>query len=177
MSNQFSSTRKTGDRVPALSFNLLDGGVFNSHDSIHTRFTLLTVYRGMWCPHCHKQLTALSELSEKFKAKGVNIVVVSADTQERSLATVNKLALTGLSVGYDIPIESAREFGLFISSKAKDIEMPLFCEPGSFLINSDNKLAAAWLASTAFARTDPNDILSYVDFLNQHSNRVPRGSA
>jgi len=171
------TVRKTGEKVPSLDIKLLSGDCWNSRDKPAGSFTLLTVYRGKWCPHCKKQLTELDQLNDEFRKRGVTVLAVSADTQERAESMVSELGLKNLSVGYEISIESARELGLFISSQVKDEEMPLFCEPGTFLIDDQSKIFAAWIASNAFARTSPKDVLSYIDFIAEKRNRPPRGSA
>ena len=90
---------------------------------------------------------------------------------------IQELGLEQLTVGYELPIESARELGLFISKGIKDVEMPLFCEPGTFLIDDQSRIFAAWIASNAFARTEPESILAYIDFITEKAHRAPRGSA
>jgi peroxiredoxin len=171
------TVRKTGEMIPEFGFELVNGGRWNSRDIAPGSFTLLTVYRGMWCPHCKKQLTELDRLHGDFAERGVTTLAVSADTQARVESTVIELGLKELTMGYQMPIEPARELGLFISSQVKDEEMPLFCEPGSFLIDADARVFAAWIASNAFARTAPKDILAYVDFISSKKGRPPRGSA
>jgi peroxiredoxin len=107
----------------------------------------------------------------------VDILAVSADTEARASAMAKDYGLFRLAIGYEMPIDRARAMGVFISKREKDIEMPLFCEPATFLINNQSRVQAAWIASTAFARVLPDDILSYVDFLAKHSDRDPRGSS
>ena len=105
------------------------------------------------------------------------MLAVSADTRERALEFYEKLDLQHLQVGYEIPVGKARELGVFVSSKAKEEEMPLFCEPAHFLIGTNHKVFAAWISSCAFARSTPQGILDYVDFIGDKVNKVPRGSA
>lgn len=169
--------RRTGVLVPDFEISLLSGGDWSSRGTVDSRFTLLTIYRGMWCPHCKKQLQELDALVDDFRERSVSIVAASADTETRARQMAADLGIVQLNMGYDVPLEPMREMGAFISSRVKDIEMPLFCEPASFLIDQNAKLFAAWVASCAFARTSPADVLDYVDFLAGHSDRPPRGSA
>jgi len=169
--------RKTGEKIPEFEVNLLSGNSWNSHQPSGGWLTLLTVYRGMWCRHCKRQLQELERLHGDFLERGVTLVAVSADTEERASSMLQDYGLKNLNVGYEMPIGQARALGLFISRREKEIEMPLFCEPGSFLIDNDARIYAAWIASNAFARTDPADMLAYIDFLNDHPDRAPRGSA
>ena len=169
--------RRTGENIPALEFSLLKGGRWSGKTVPEKDFTLLTVYRGMWCPHCKHQLSELDRLYDEFESRAVSVVAVSADTQSRAASMVEELGLKNLRVGYEIPIESARQLGLFVSKGIKEVEMPLFCEPGSFLIDSQARVFAAWIASNAFARTEPESMLAYIDFIKEKKHRAPRGSA
>ena len=163
--------------MPDLEFPLLNGRSWRSRDPIGGRFALLNIYRGKWCHQCKKHLVELDGLVKSFAERGVSVVAVSADTRERAEDFVRELQLSQLSVGYGMPISIARELGVFISAQAKEEEMPLFCEPAHFLIGADHKIFAAWISSCAFARTSPQGILDYVDFIGEKSNKTPRGSA
>lgn len=169
--------RRTGGLVPDIRFSLLDGGTWSSRDPVEGKFKLLTIYRGKWCGQCKKQLTALDALVPDFNRLGVSVVAVSADTQERASEFSQSLSLKNLSVGYEFPMEAARQFGTFVSAQAKPVEMPLFSEPASFLIGRNYKIFAAWIASCAYARTPPEGMLEYVEFIGDNTNKVPRGSS
>ena len=170
-------TNRTGELLPEFTVQLLNGAMWRSQDQPAGTMSLLTIYRGMWCGQCKKQLQALERLNDEFASRGVDVVAVSADTKTRARSMANDYALHKLNIGFDVSIASARAMGVFISKQEKTIEMPLFCEPATFLINKETKLQAAWIASSAFARVVPDDILAYVDFLAQHSDRAPRGSS
>lgn len=170
-------TNRTGELLPEFTVQLLNGAMWRSQDQPVGTMSLLTIYRGMWCGQCKKQLQALERLNDEFASRGVDVVAVSADTKTRARSMANDYALHKLNIGFDVSIASARAMGVFISKQEKTIEMPLFCEPATFLINKETKLQAAWIASSAFARVVPDDILAYVDFLAQHSDRAPRGSS
>lgn len=175
--NLSDNYRRTGSPVPPLTFDLLSGGHWSSQGKLDGTFTLLTIYRGMWCGHCKHQLSEFNRLQQAFKKRDVDVVAVSADTKERAQSTVKELSLSSLKIGFELPIEAARGFGVFVSKQVKAVEMPLFCEPASFLIKNDGTLFSAWIASNAFARTEPKDILDYIDFVSEKSDRPPRGSA
>lgn len=168
---------RTGELLPEFTVKLLNGTVWRNGDQPEGAMTLLTIYRGMWCGHCKKQLQGLERLHDEFASRGVDLLAVSADTGTRARSMAEDYKLHKLNIGFDVSISSARALGVFISKREKAIEMPLFCEPATFLINKERKLQAAWIASSAFARVIPDDLLAYVDFLAQHSDRAPRGSS
>lgn len=169
--------RRTGNLIPDFRFNTLGGGAWHSRDGGGATFRLLTIYRGMWCPHCKRQLQELNTLHDSFLGVGVRPIAVSADTRERAAGSQKDYALDKLLVGFEMPFDAARELGVFLSKGINDSEMPLFCEPASFLITADNRIQAAWIASNAFARTSMTEVRSYIDFLAEHAFRGPRGSA
>jgi len=169
--------RRTGDEIPDFEVNLLAGGVWRSRELVAGRFTLLNIYRGKWCHQCARHLKELDLLVPEFASREVAVVAVSADTRQRALEFYEKLGLQNLRVGYEITIDKARQLGVFVSSKAKEEEMPLFYEPAHFLIGTNHKVFAAWISSCAFARANPQGILEYVDFIGDKVNKVPRGSA
>ena len=171
------NARRTGGEIPAFDFKLLGGGIWRSREPIVGRFTLLNIYRGKWCHQCARHLKELDALVPEFTNRDVGVLAVSADTRERAVEFYEKLGLQHLQVGYEIPIGKARELGVFVSSKAKEEEMPLFCEPAHFLIGTNHKVFAAWISSCAFARSTPQGILDYVDFIGDKVNKAPRGSA
>ena len=168
--------RRTGDLIPRFTFETLNGGVWGSRSPSAGMFRLLVIYRGMWCPFCKEQLQELNALHDSFTDAGVTPVAVSADTRARAEISRNEYALDQLRIGYEMPIGVAREMGVFISAGIKSKEMPLFCEPACFLLNAENQIQAAWIASNAFARTRMREVRRYIGFLTAHPDRAPRGS-
>ena len=169
--------RRTGGEIPEIEFKLLNGETWRSRDEVAGRFTLLNIYRGKWCHQCVRHLTELDALVHAFDERQVSVVAVSADTRERAEEFSERLDIRHLRIGYEMPLDKARELGVFISSQAKEEEMPLFCEPAHFLIGANRRIFAAWISSCAFARTSPQGILDYVDFIGNKVNKTPRGSA
>lgn len=172
-----TSWRQTGAEVPEFDLSLLDGGSWSSLEPIEGRFRLLNIYRGKWCGQCKKHLKTLDKLMPAFRNVGVEIIAASADTRERAAEFADMLEIENLSIGFEFPMEAARELGVFVSARAKDEEMPLFFEPAHFLIGANHRVFAAWISSCAFARTSPQGILDYVEFIGERTDRVPRGSA
>ena len=172
-----ATPRATGQVIPDFTIATLKGDLWHSHAPIGSAYRLLVLYRGMWCPHCKAQLTKLESLYESFVAAGVLPIAASADTSDRANATRLELGLEKVELGYEVLIETARNMGAYISFGINDREMPLFCEPASFLISPENRIQAAWIASNAFARTRMQGILDYLDFIKAHPDRAPRGSA
>ena len=74
--------------------------------------------------------------------------------------------LGGLTTGYALAESTAREWGLYISSKrAGSTEPDLFAEPGMTLIRPDGTVYAHWQQSVPFARPKLADLLGSLSFV------------
>jgi peroxiredoxin len=126
-------------------------------------------------------LKELASLLSEFDARGVSVVAVSTDSEDRARQTHHDWELGNLPLGHDLTIESARAWGLYIStSRGKTslgVEEPAqFAEPGVFLIRPDASLYAAAFNTMPFARPHFKDILGALDFIIKN-NYPARGEA
>jgi hypothetical protein len=108
-------------------------------------------------------------------------VITSTDTRERAEQAKTQWGLPNLKIGYGVPIEKAREWGLFISTSrgvtsAGVEEPPLFAEPGLFLVKPDRTLYWASISTMPFARPHFNEIAQAIDFALS-KNYPARGEA
>jgi peroxiredoxin len=167
--------------VPRLEFDLLGGGRWSLADAQPERFTMLVFYRGLHCPICRRYTSELNGMIEEFEKRGVASVAVSNDSQERAHQAKETWGLTRLAVGYGVPVEKSREWGLYVSSgrgpTSAGIEEPaLFAEPGLFLVKPDRTLFWASIATMPFARPHFPEILQAIDFVVS-KNYPARGEA
>jgi peroxiredoxin len=136
--------------VPELAVPLVAGGEWRLADQTPDNFTLICFYRGMHCPICKTYVKELDRLVDDFAQRGVNVVAISSDTQERAGQTVADWRLENLDVGYDL--------GLYVStSRGKTslgiVEPDLFSEPGVFAVRPDGTLYMGSVNTMPFART------------------------
>lgn len=155
--------------APALTLNTVGGGTWSLDQQTPENFTLVVFYRGLHCPICKTQLNDLQNKLDEFGKRGVNAIAVSSDTRERAEETASNWGLDRLTLGYGIDLQTARNWGLYISaSKGKTsigIEEPaLFSEPGLFLIKPDGTVYFASVQTMPFARPHFADILGAIDF-------------
>lgn len=155
--------------VPALNVPLTTGGRFVLGANPGQRFDLIVFYRGLHCPICAKYLQELERLAPEFAARGVQIVAVSSDTEERGRQMAEKVGASALPVGYGLSLKSARQWGLFISTTrgktSIGIEEPaLFSEPGIFIVRPDGTLYYGAVQTMPFARPSFTDLLGAIDF-------------
>jgi peroxiredoxin len=162
--------------VPSLAVPLVGGGRFDIAESRPQAFTLIAVYRGYHCPICRPWLGSLRAQSEALAALGVAQIAISTDPEDRAIRTRDEWKLDGLPLGYGLAIDTARAWGLSISSAITEKETPLFAERGVFLIRPDQTLYGASVQTMPFTRPSFADIETAARFVIDN-NYPPRGTA
>lgn len=155
--------------VPALDVPLIGGGRFVLGVASGERFDIVVFYRGLHCPICAKYLMELERLAPEFAQRGVNLVAVSSDDEDRGKQMAEKVKASGLKFAYGLSLKSARQWGLYISaSRGKTSigieEPPLFSEPGVFIVRPDGTLYYGAVQTMPFARPQFQDLLGAIDF-------------
>lgn len=131
--------------VPALSVPLLGAERFTLGEAPAAQFDLLVFYRGLHCPICAKYLLELERLAPEFAQRGVRVVAISTDVQERAQQMADKVSARVVQFGYALSLASAREWGLYISESIGVTSIGLqeparFAEPGVFLVRPHGTL-------------------------------------
>lgn len=155
--------------VPALNVPLVTGERFVLGATPGERFDLVVFYRGLHCPLCAKYLLELERLVPEFEKRGVKVVAVSSDNEERGKAMAEKVKASSLKFAYGLSLRNARQWGLYISaSRGKTsigIDEPeLFSEPGVFIVKPDGTLYYGAVQTMPFARPPFQDLLGAIDF-------------
>lgn len=153
--------------VPELSVPTLGGGTWTLSEQSPENFTMIVFYRGYHCPICSRYLGDLNKKLGRFAELGVEAIAITNDGLERAEKSKSEWDLDALTIGYDLSLEKAREWGLFIStSKGKTSsgieETPLFIEPGLFLVRPDGTLYWSSIQTMPFARPSFAEILGAV---------------
>ena len=155
--------------VPALNIPLVGGDRFVLGAAPGDTFDLIVFYRGLHCPICAKYLMELERLMPEFEKRGVNVIAVSSDSAERAEAMAEKIKAARLKVGYAISLQSARQWGLYISASRGQTsigidEPALFSEPAVFIVRPDGTLYYGSTQTMPFARPQFQDLLAAIDF-------------
>ncbi len=155
--------------VPALNLPLVGGGRYVLGAEPGERFDLVVFYRGLHCPICAKYLLELERLAPEFAQRGVKIVAVSSDTEDRARQMAEKVKASAVRFAWGLSLKSARQWGLYISTSrgttSIGIEEPqLFSEPGVFLVRPDGTLYYGAVQTMPFARPQFQDLLGAIDF-------------
>ena len=156
--------------VPELSVNTLAGETWRLSGASPERFTMVVFYRGLHCPVCRTYIGELDKLVSDFTARGIEVIAVSSDNEERARDTASNWGLETLNIGYGLDLDDARAWGLYISSSrgktSLGIEEPaLFSEPGVFLVRPDRTLYWAAVQTMPFARPHFKEMLGGLDFI------------
>jgi len=167
--------------VPDLSLPTVTGPQWRLADQTPQNFTLIVFYRGLHCPVCRTYLSELNRLHADFVARGVNVFAASSDGADRAAQAAADWRLGELTIGHGLPIEEARNWGLYVStSRGKTslgIDEPtFFSEPGFFLVRPDRTLYFATVQTMPFARPHFNEMLQAIDFVVKN-NYPARGEA
>ena len=158
---------KPQEKVPHLELDLINGTKWDMSKQDPEKYTMILFYRGYHCPVCKKQLESLKDKLQEFVDRGVNVVAISMDTEERAKKAGDEWDISSIPVAYELSKEQAKEWGLYLSKGISDKEPELFSEPGMFLIKKDGTLYCSSIQSMPFARPALNDILGAIDFVEK----------
>ena len=95
-------------------------------------------------------------------------MALSVDGEERARLMADKIKAKALRIGYDLSLQTARDWGLYIStSRGKTsigIEEPaLLSEPGLFMITPQQTLYYGSVQTMPFVRPHFSDLLTALD--------------
>lgn len=156
-------------KTPNLTLPTLDHGQFDLSAETAERGTVICFYRGLHCPICATYLKEFEKKVAEFAERGVNCIAVSSDGEERTRAMAEKIDAKNLRFAYDLPLDVARDWGLYIStSRGKTsigIEEPaLFSEPGLFMVTPAQTLYYGSVQTMPFVRPHFSELVGALDF-------------
>ena len=155
--------------VPALQVPTLAHGQYDLASDAPKTFSLVVLYRGLHCPICAKYLLELGRLLGDYEQRGVNVIALSTDGQERAQQMADKINNPNVRLGYDLSLSKAREWGLYTTAgrglTSINIEEPaLFAEPAVYIVRPDGTLYYGAVQTMPFARPHFDELLAAIDF-------------
>ena len=150
--------------APDLTVPLLRGGTYRLADQRPRTFTMVVFFRGLHCPVCRAQLSELERRLAEFEQRGIELIVVSGETRERTAQLAQEWRLERLPLAYGLTEDQMRAWGLFISHGINSGEPGLFNEPGLFLISPDHTVYYESILSMPVGRPRVEDLLSGIDY-------------
>ena len=167
---------KPQTNVPQLTLPLVSGGQWSLTDEQPKHFTFLFFYRGYHCPICKSYLRSISRKLEDLQQLGITTIAISSDSQERATQSVEEWGISDLKTAYNLSIDAARQWGLYVSKGIKQGEPELFSEPGLFVIRPNGELYAAALQTMPFTRPGIDELVGGFKYIIEH-NYPGRGEA
>ena len=177
MTNTTTSTLPLpGKPAPELAFDVLgaEEDRWDLRKAEPDAFSLLIFYRGLHCPICKGYLQQFEMLFDELSSRGVELVALSMDTEERARRAKAHWGLAKLPIGYDLDEATVRRWGLYLSEAITKDETHRFSEPGLFLVRKDGTLHYAAINSMPFGRPQPREVLEAIDFIRE-KDYPPRG--
>jgi peroxiredoxin len=164
-----------GAQIIETSFPSVEGQETFTIGNKKERWTMLFVYRGKHCPRCKRYLNKLNDALSSW-TEVMDVVVVSADTQEKARADKEEFGWT-FDLGYGLSEKQMRDLGLYVSEPLSEAETTgLFAEPGAFAIRPDGSLMLVDISNGPAARPDLEELLDGMKF-NIDNDRPVRGTA
>lgn len=152
--------------LPEITLPRLGGGELTLGRPLEGRdWQMVVVYRGKHCPICHKYVSSLEPLLPKYHEAGIDVVLVSADPEEKARDFVEETG-TSVPVAYDLSVAQMLDLGLYVSEprSAQETDRP-FAEPAVFVINGEGKVHIADISNAPFARPDLEALLNGLKFI------------
>jgi len=173
-SGQAKRALKAGDAAPEFTLVDPDGKPVSSVELLKRGPLVISFYRGVWCPYCNLELTALEEALPSFQAEGANLVAISPQNAVNSRKSVrtNKLSFPILS---DTRNDVAAAFGIRFALpdylidlyKSLKNDLPAFNEddswtlpmPARYVVGQDGTILYSEVNPDYTHRPEPQDML------------------
>ena len=92
-SGLIDGARQKGDAAPKFTLPGVNGATVTLDGLLSKGPTVLTFYRGAWCPYCSLQFKALQAALPEIEAAGATLVGISPSTPDNSLSMAEKMEL------------------------------------------------------------------------------------
>jgi peroxiredoxin len=182
---------KAGDRAPDFKLPDVHGHSIQLKGLLARGPTVVSFYRGGWCPYCNLELRALQQALPEITKLGAELVAISPQSPDESLSTAekNSLAFAVLSdVGslvakaYGIAFDLAEElrpiysrFGHALPEKNGDDGWVLPI-PATYVVDRNGIIVLAFVDADYRNRLEPAEIIaalrSLADLPTRQKGRV-----
>ena len=159
---------RPGSPAPALELPVVGGETFRLGERAPKLFTMLVFNRGLHCPVCRAQLSELDRRFDELAERGIDVVSISGETQERATRMRHEWTLDRVPLAYGLSEAQMREWGLFVSRAITDDEPPVFNEPALFLIDPGGIVYYESILSMPVGRPRLDDLLAGIEWWTTH---------
>lgn len=154
---------QVGSKLPHFQLPSESGAPVSPDDYIGKGPVLLIFFRGFWCISCCEELRSLGEIQKVLKAKGGDILAISADPLARLQQGRKDIPDVPCILVSDEKGAAIQLLQLQHTSFSKVGRMMSI--PANILIDKDGKIVWAHYATIAMDRPDPKDVLNRVNAL------------
>ncbi len=171
---------KVGDVAPEFTLPDPDGNPVSSKAHLARGPLVVTFYRGVWCPYCNYDLTALEEARSEIEARGATLVAISQQLAPNSRKSQRQNGL-GFPILGDHGGEVAARFGvrwtlpdyLRVAHKTLGADLPQFNGedswtlpmPARYVIATDGTVVYAEVNADYTRRPEPLAMFPVLDQL------------
>jgi peroxiredoxin len=171
---------KVGDVAPEFTLPDADGAPVSSRTLLARGPLVVTFYRGVWCPYCNFDLSALEEARSEIEARGATLVAISQQTAANSRKSQRQNGL-GFPILGDHGGEVAARFGvrwtlpdyLRVVQKALGADLTLFNGedswtlpmPARYVIGQGGVIAYAEVNADYTRRPEPSAVFPILEQL------------
>lgn len=167
---------KKGDTILPFTLPNINSTKVSLED-ITNKFTIISFYRGGWCPYCNLELKALQAILPELTELNTALVAITPETPDNSLTTSEKNKLNfeilsdidnvyakSLGLVFQMP-ENLRElyhsFNLNVDAHNgnKNYELPM---PATYIINDQKEIVYSFVPEDYTERLDPTEILDFL---------------
>jgi peroxiredoxin len=168
---------QVGQKAPAFALSNAEGNRLDSRNVYPKGYTILSFYRGSWCPYCVMELQAYQEQWEAFQAKGVKVIAISFENPSATRTLKQHLDLS-FEFLYDENQEVAHAFGIVFAVSPGIValyarmgmdlmdanqryhgRLPL---PATYLIDPSGTIVYAFADVDYTRRADPKELLNLI---------------
>jgi len=175
-----AAQKRRGDLAPPFTLDDPEGHPVTSAALLSRGPLVVTFYRGVWCPYCNMELSALQSALPEISARGASVVAISPQTQPNSRKSTRQNQLT-FPILSDVKGEVSAGFGLrfelpdYLVELYKSLknDLPAFNGdpswtlpmPARYVIGTDGVIAYAEVNPDYTKRPDPSELLPVLDKL------------
>ena len=164
-----------GAKMPAFTLNDSLGKSVSSKDLLKQGNLVVVFYRGAWCPFCNKYLHTLQQNLPAIKQAGGQLVAISVEPADRSMAIAkkNELQFTVLSdpnlnvarsfhIVYQLPADTDAKYkGYGIDLvKYNSTDKPELPISATYVIDKKGKIVYAYVEPDYKKRAEPEAIIA-----------------
>jgi peroxiredoxin len=168
-------TLTEGDEIPQINLPNAVGKTIDVNSLLKEGPLVINFYRGAWCPYCNLELNALQKALPEIKSLDAQLIAISPNTPDNSISSIEKHGLE-FEVLTDAGNNIAKEFRLVFNLAEElrpiyqqfNFDIPRYNDdeswelpiPATYIVNTDGKIAHAFVNADYTQRMEPTEIIN-----------------